>query len=150
MTGEHEFDCVDCGQHVISFGPHSSPTRCAGCQWLADLPESMRPSERAELRENMVKRGVIGERVMADDPDAYLIWSHEHRAWWGPNKTGYVRRLSEAGRYSRADALMICTNAIPGARGGTLNELPVRLEDMLAMLRDPLGAEYVRRGESWE
>jgi hypothetical protein len=74
----------------------------------------------------------------------YLVWSHEHGAWWGPGGCGYTPKLSQAGRYSRADALMICTRAIPGtaAREGSLPELPVRLDDLLDMLCGPHGEIY--------
>jgi len=67
--------------------------------------------------------------------DQYLIWSHEHGAWWGPARQGYQVRLSEAGRYSHEEALRICAEAIPGdaARAGALQELPVREADVLAM-----------------
>lgn len=44
----------------------------------------------------------------------YFIWSHEHRAWWGPDRTGYTRELDKAGLYTRAAAIEICINA----RGG--------------------------------
>lgn len=66
----------------------------------------------------------------------YLIWSHEHGAWWTAGH-GYARRLSEAGRYARTEAMRICANAIPGTanRIGALPELPVRLEDVM-LLRD--------------
>jgi hypothetical protein len=86
------------------------------------------------------------------DHDIYLIWSHEHGAWWRPNRCGYAQRLSEAGRYSRAEALLICTRAIPGtaAREGALPELPVALADVMAMLRGPDGAEYEPSNEPWE
>lgn len=72
---------------------------------------------------------------MSDAADLYLVWSHDHSRWWGPNERGYVRRLSEAGRYSRDAALRVCANAIPGdaARHGALQELPVRLTDVLTM-----------------
>lgn len=87
------------------------------------------------------------------DGDAYLIWSHEHSAWWRPERLGYTWSLSRAGRYSWAEALMICRDAIPGAarqRNGALPELPVRLADLLDMLRGPDGAEYEPGGEPWE
>ena len=29
----------------------------------------------------------------------YLIWSHEHTAWWAPNAQGYVKEVKDAGRY---------------------------------------------------
>ena len=59
--------------------------------------------------------------------DQYLIWSHEHSAWWGPERCGYTRSIGQAGRYSEADAMDICTNSIPGTSRilGALPELPV-------------------------
>ena len=66
----------------------------------------------------------------------YLIWSNEHRAWWGPGSAGYRRRVEDAGRYSHAEAIDICTNAMPGRLGSEpLHELPVRLEDVTFMLQ---------------
>lgn len=66
---------------------------------------------------------------------AYLIWSNEHRAWWGPNRSGYVARVEDAGRYSYEQAIDICIAAMPGmAYLGMLPELPVRLEDVKLML----------------
>lgn len=50
----------------------------------------------------------------APETGSYLVWSNEHRAWWGPNEAGYSTKLEGAGRYSRDHALRICT----GARGG--------------------------------
>jgi hypothetical protein len=86
---------------------------------------------------------------MADG--VYLIWSHKHGKWWKPFELGYTRRFSEAGLYSRADALQICNRSIPGAAQiKALPTLPVRLEDVLLMLRDRSGAEYVPGGEPWE
>lgn len=72
--------------------------------------------------------------------DAYLIWSHEHYAWWGPQGDGYTRELEEAGRYQRERALLICANAIPGTmqRLGTFPEIPVREADVLEVLSVPL------------
>lgn len=43
----------------------------------------------------------------------YLVWSNEHKAWWGPEHRGYTRIISAAGRYDRDEAL-----AIAGTRGG--------------------------------
>ena len=59
----------------------------------------------------------------------FLIWSHEHKAWWRPNSMGYTRELSNAGIYREDDAKEIVERA-------TLNwnlppnELPVRIEDL--------------------
>ncbi|MET0423626.1 MAG: hypothetical protein ABW046_07120 [Actinoplanes sp.] len=35
---------------------------------------------------------------------SYLIWSHQHNAWWRPDARGYTGRISEAGRYTREQA----------------------------------------------
>jgi hypothetical protein len=69
--------------------------------------------------------------------DAYLIWSHEHAAWWRPGSVGYTEQLAEAGRYSRDDALTICRKA-PGwaKRLGALPELPIRLADLEEITKD--------------
>ena len=68
--------------------------------------------------------------------DLYLVWSHEHSAWWGPGGCGYVRRVSQAGRYTKADALTICADGIPGnaTRQGALPQLPVALADVEEIL----------------
>lgn len=63
---------------------------------------------------------------MVDYP--YLIWSNEHRAWWKPHRQGYTKRVKDAGRYSEAEVLEICTDAIPGRRpSAPLPEIPVPL-----------------------
>jgi hypothetical protein len=69
--------------------------------------------------------------------DFYLIWSNEHRAWWGPDMWGYTKGLANAGRYSREKALEICRGAIPTANHiGVISEIPVRLIDVEAFLKD--------------
>lgn len=45
--------------------------------------------------------------------ERYLIWSNEHRAWWAPDGRGYTRRIDGAGRYDRAEAMLIAAT-----RGG--------------------------------
>lgn len=65
----------------------------------------------------------------------YLIWSNEHRGWWGIGERGYDRHLAKAGRYSRERAIEICRQAIPTAMHiGMISEIPVRLEDVHAFL----------------
>lgn len=55
-----EFDCADCGLHVVSLvPPHNPARRCAGCQWLLDTPHASAP-EKAALRQVLIERGVIG------------------------------------------------------------------------------------------
>ncbi len=87
-----------------------------------------------------------------NDPGPYLIWSHEHGAWCTPGHGGYVRELSRAGRYSRADALTICANAIPGTarRLGALPELPVPLSLVLIITQPYQGALRPLEREAWE
>jgi hypothetical protein len=65
----------------------------------------------------------------------YLIWSHEHSAWWKAGGIGYTSRISQAGRFDRQEAIRICTRAIPGADAlGALAELPVLLADVEEMI----------------
>lgn len=86
---------------------------------------------------------------MSDFNDIYLIWSHEHSAWWGPGGVGYVRSMAAAGQFSREAALLFCLQAIPRTadRMGALPELPVPLRDVLAFTSAYLAEFPDRRGE---
>ena len=65
----------------------------------------------------------------------YLVWSHEHGAWWGPQNRGYFTRIQDAGRYTREDALSICALARDGWDGDRRpSEVPVREEDLAECL----------------
>lgn len=61
---------------------------------------------------------------------AYLVWSNEHRAWWRANSCGYTKQVSDAGRYSREQAIEISrgrgwpTKGIP-------DEVPVSERDAI-------------------
>jgi hypothetical protein len=81
---------------------------------------------------------------MTDDSERYLVWSCEHRAWWGPGRMAYVKRVSQAGRYSRAVALTIATGAITGTaeRLGMLPELPVRESDAVMLVSGMSGEPW--------
>lgn len=85
--------------------------------------------------------------AVPDSEDIYLVWSHEHSRWWGPGFNGYTPSMSEAGRYTRAQALDICIRAIPGH--ATLPELPVRLADV-ELMRDRYNTEYSVRLGQWQ
>jgi hypothetical protein len=58
---------------------------------------------------------------MADHPfekqfdPMFVIWSNEHRAWWGPGERGYTSDLAKAGRYPFHHAAEICYCAGPGS-----------------------------------
>jgi len=41
----------------------------------------------------------------------WLIWSNEHKAWWGPRKNGYTRTRDDAGYYTFEEALQIVREA---------------------------------------
>lgn len=60
----------------------------------------------------------------------YVVWSNEHRAWWGPDRRGYYTHLSAAGLYSRDEALRICVHARGGRRfNKNPSEVPLLLSD---------------------
>lgn len=37
----------------------------------------------------------------------WLVWSNEHKAWWGPNRSQYYWRIEAAGRYTLEEAIEI-------------------------------------------
>jgi hypothetical protein len=97
-----------------------------------------------------LREGIGGRDVTLAAP--YLIWSHQHGRWMGPKREGYVRRLSSAGRYSREEAIEICSKAILGDAQalGALPELPVREEDVFEM-RAAYRLRFPNRPtETWE
>lgn len=64
----------------------------------------------------MIARTVMAQRygTAVACYDYYLIWSHHHGAWWGPDKAGYTTDLIKAGRYSREAAIDICAHVRDG------------------------------------
>lgn len=44
-------------------------------------------------------------------PQQYLIYSHEHQAWWKAGRWGYTEELAQAGAYSKREAWGICERA---------------------------------------
>jgi hypothetical protein len=60
----------------------------------------------------------------------YLVWSHEHAAWWRAY-SGYTRTAAKAARWTRAEAIEICRNALPGWKPDTpLPDILVREDDL--------------------
>ena len=43
--------------------------------------------------------------------ERYLIWSFEHRAWWGRGRVGYTTATHRAGIYTAEEANEICNEA---------------------------------------
>lgn len=71
----------------------------------------------------------LSQPVLGEGED-YVIWSNEHRCWWGPNSCGYAVELRSAGRYSRQEALDIAKGARNGwTDDGNPDEIAVPLRD---------------------
>lgn len=75
------------------------------------------------------------------DPDAYLVWSYEHDAWWGQSRFGYTRNITLAGRYSKAEADEIVADAM-----GNEAAIPARaaFEIALCTIRNAAHEEALR------
>lgn len=54
------------------------------------------------------------ERTAVTPDTAWVIWSHKHGMWWGPDSQGYTRTLAYAGAYSEAEALRIENHSLLG------------------------------------
>ena len=54
MADEMEFDCADCGQHVVAWGFYGGVAepgkRCANCDWIRD---HVAPEHHAAIRERL-------------------------------------------------------------------------------------------------
>ena len=79
----------------------------------------------------------------------YLVWSNEHRCWWGPERRGYRAEIEHAGRYTREEAIKICR----GARGGrefnsNPTEVPMLLADAVDFWGDDRDEWSAKRRES--
>ena len=58
MPDEIEYDCSDCGRHVIAFGffgAAEAGKRCNSCEWVR---ENIPPEHQAAIRERLVEQGV--------------------------------------------------------------------------------------------
>jgi hypothetical protein len=122
--------------------------------------EPVDPAVTARLREMMKgqpKGGTpMDERSMPKPArrefgEIYLIWSHEHGQWWR-GRNGYTASMSEAGHFSREEALQICLGAMPRNADmlGALPELPVRLADVLAFTSPYLAKWPDRQHGRWK
>lgn len=65
--------------------------------------------------------------------EAYLVWSNEHRSWWGPNRCGYFISIDKAGRYTREEAINISFARGGWERNRNPDEIAVRESDAYAM-----------------
>lgn len=93
------------------------------------------------------------DEPVVDEP-AFLVWSHEHEAWWKPGRWGYTGRRAEAGRFTEAAASGICERvAYRWHRGaGAPNALPPEVmipadtEDWQATIKTATDAAIKARG----
>lgn len=83
--------------------------------------------------------------MMADELK-YLVWSNEHRAWWGPDHRGYTRIIGKAGRYDRAEALRIARTRDGGWRlnKGNPDEIAIPEQDAIDQYADITRAQNER------
>ncbi len=75
--------------------------------------------------------------------ERYVIWSHEHSAWWNPRSAGYTRSVIQAGIYDRKEALTICHQGRDGwlYQNSVPSEVPVRVADLPEFARTALQPE---------
>ncbi len=68
----------------------------------------------------------------------YLVWSNEHKAWWGADHRGYTRFIERAGRYERAEALKIAGTRDGGWRlnKGNPDEIAIPEQDAIDQYAD--------------
>jgi hypothetical protein len=53
----------------------------------------------------------------------WVVWSEEHRQWWGDGGFGYTPSLRLAGRYTEAEAKAIADKANRYLPSGIFNEV---------------------------
>lgn len=107
MLAKASFDVmeryVDRNGHVDVF---------AMCDRIAEL-ESLTPPRVGVVVSTSRPNASVTEVPIAD---AYLIWSHEHHAWWGPNFCGYFANPLGAGLYTKEAAEAQCGKRYGGLR----------------------------------
>lgn len=81
----------------------------------------------------------------------YLIWSHQHGAWWCPGGFGYTQHVGDAGRFGRDKALEICRAALPGQYkpGGPFPDLPIAEDDLKELIAADVGGYHEPPAKTW-
>lgn len=84
-----------------------------------DMLDGLDPSDWTETE--VITREINDSEMYPDAPPdetpikkrpqdgSWLIWSNEHRMWWGAGRCGYFKLRSKAGRYSFDEAVRIVT-----------------------------------------
>ena len=85
-------------------------------------------------------------------PEAYLLWSHKHGAWFAAGAEGYTMRLSRAGVFPLSEAVERAARAIAGTanRIGSLPVLPVPATAAAAMVAQYRTYHPTVPAEDWE
>jgi len=82
-----------------------SPSRAQGAAGPAEInaggPTGVTGSRGMGRDANGAQKPTQAETAESDTTE-YLIWSHHHKAWWGPNGSGYRSNITNAGRYTLA------------------------------------------------
>lgn len=75
-------------------------------------PRDPRPIWEQGLADSFTTTGGIDNLpIESAATSLWLVYSNEHRAWWGPGHHGYTTDTDRAGRYSQAAAAAICAKA---------------------------------------
>lgn len=91
---------------------HEAITRAAeGARQLGTIAQSARRRVvelEAELEDarREIARLRSHSKELDTDPVVYLLWSGKHQAWWRPDARGYTPTERDAGRYTRAEAVL--------------------------------------------
>jgi hypothetical protein len=101
------------GQVGVSVANATEPELC---------PNDANLLERVTWKEHFEGAAKALDRMYSQQ---WLIWSHEHEAWWGQNENGYTKDRAEAGRYPFARAREICESANRGKKQIEETMLPV-------------------------
>jgi hypothetical protein len=83
--------------------------------WKARLQLALETGEYPGLTTRLLDAGTPQSPEAEDQPPAYLLWDNERGMWWNPNGQGYTHSVSQAGLYSRDEAVKW---ALKGALGG--------------------------------
>lgn len=80
-------------------GPRRHPSWGPGHAYYAEDSETP-----AEWAARAVAALLTGQQSPPPSTQLWLIWSNQHRMWWGPRHCGYTPQIEEAGRYTEAEA----------------------------------------------
>lgn len=86
----------------------------------------------------------------------FLVWSNEHRMWWRASHHGYTDAIEEAGRYARAEAEAIVSQAtLDGLltyrrRNPVTGEEYSQVAEVMVLAPECLAPEPVASGEQMQ